>query len=228
MSVKVTYHGHANVSIESDGTTIAIDPWFSGNPTVKISPENLHPHYILVSHGHFDHVTDVAEIARRENATVITTFEIANWLEAQGVKNTNGMNVGGGHQFPFGRVALTVAHHTSVLPDGTYGGNPVGFVIQIGGKTIYDTGDTALFSDMALIGERYHPDLLLLPIGDYFTMDPVDAVRAAKLVKPKVVIPKHYNTFPLIAQDVANFARQVESETDSQVVVLQPEESYVM
>lgn len=198
-----------------------IDPFLTGNPAASAQADALSPDYILVSHGHGDHVGDTIEIAKRADSTVITNYEISEWLAARGVK-AHGMQHGGGHNFPFGRVKLTLAFHGSALPDGSNGGNPAGFLITTkDGKKIYDAADTGLFGDMALIGEE-GIDLAFLPIGDNYTMGPDDALRAVKLLKPRRVVPIHYNTFPLINQDAEAWAKAVEKATDTQVVLLKP------
>jgi L-ascorbate metabolism protein UlaG (beta-lactamase superfamily) len=193
-----------------------------------VGPDDVSPDYILISHGHFDHVGDAVEIAKRTGATIISTFEVVNYCQEQGAESGHGMNIGGGYNFPFGRVQLTIAHHTSMLPDGRYGGDPAGFLVTTGGATIYDAADTALFGDMKLYGDMNEIDVALLPIGDNFTMGPRDALQAVKFLRPKVVIPMHYNTFDLIAQDVDAWAAQVKDETNSSVVVLKPGESYAL
>ncbi|MFN2242571.1 MAG: metal-dependent hydrolase, partial [Anaerolineae bacterium] len=181
--------------------------------------------YILISHGHGDHVGDAVAIAKRTGAMTISNFEIHDWLLAQGVARAHPLHIGGGFDFPFGRVKLTIAHHGSVLPDGCYGGNPAGFLLSLQGKTIYHACDTGLFYDMKLIGEE-GLDLAILPIGDNFTMGPEDALRAVELLEPKVVIPIHYDTFDLIKQDPYAFARRVEAETPAKCVVLKPGDTY--
>ncbi|MFQ5340941.1 MAG: metal-dependent hydrolase [Anaerolineae bacterium] len=228
MSVTLTWHGHACWTVESDDTTLLIDPFLSDNPLADVGPDDVDPDYILISHGHFDHVGDAVEIAKRTGATIISTFEVVNYCQEQGAESGHGMNIGGGYNFPFGRVQLTIAHHTSMLPDGSYGGDPAGFLITTGGATIYDAADTALFSDMKLYGDMNEIDVALLPIGDNFTMGPRDALQAVKFLRPKVVIPMHYDTFDLIAQDVDAWAGQVEGATESNVVVLRSGESYTL
>ncbi|RME42340.1 MAG: metal-dependent hydrolase [Chloroflexi bacterium] len=228
MSVTLKWHGHACWTVESDDATLLIDPWLSDNPMADVGPEDVSADYILISHGHFDHVGDAVQIAKRTGATIISTFEVVNYCQGQGAENGHGMNIGGGFNFPFGRVQLTIAHHTSMLPDGSYGGDPAGFLITIGGATIYDAADTALFGDMKLYGDMHDIDVALIPIGDNFTMGPRDALQAVKFLRPKVVIPMHYNTFDLIAQDVDAWAEQVKDETESRVAVLKPGESYTI
>lgn len=224
MSNKITWLGHSCIEIKTGGATLLIDPFLTGNPAASAKAEELNPDYILVSHGHGDHVGDTVDMAKRAEATVITNYEISEWLAAKGVK-AHGMQHGGGFNFPFGRVKLTLAFHGSALPDGSNGGNPAGFLITTkDGKKIYDAADTGLFGDMALIGEE-GIDLAFLPIGDNFTMGPDDALRAVKLLKPRQVVPIHYNTFPLINQDAEAWAKAVETATDAQVIVMKPGES---
>jgi L-ascorbate metabolism protein UlaG (beta-lactamase superfamily) len=219
--VKLTYHSHACFSISVDGIELLIDPFLSGNDLADVSAQEVAADYILISHGHGDHVGDAVEIAKRTGAMTISNFEIQNWLLAQGVEKAHPMQIGGGFDFPFGRVKLTIAHHGSALPDGTCGGNPAGFLLTLQGKKIYHACDTGLFYDMKLIGEE-GLDLAILPIGDNFTMGPDDALRAVKLLEPKVVVPIHYNTFDVIRQDPHAFAARVHSETSARCVILNP------
>jgi L-ascorbate metabolism protein UlaG (beta-lactamase superfamily) len=223
--VELTYHSHACFSITVGDTHLLIDPFLSGNALADISADQVQADYILVSHGHGDHVGDTVAIASRTGATTISNFEIQNWLMAQGVENSHALHIGGGYDFPFGRVKLTIAHHGSALPDGSYGGNPAGFLLTLEGKKIYHACDTGLFYDMRLIGEE-GLDVAILPIGDNFTMGPDDALRAARLLEPKVVIPIHYNTFDVIKQDPMAFAARVTAETSARCVVLKPGDSY--
>jgi L-ascorbate metabolism protein UlaG (beta-lactamase superfamily) len=207
------------MAIETAGYHLLVDPFLSGNPAAVVKAEDLKADFILVSHGHGDHVGDTVAIAKRTNALVISNFEIANWLGNQGVR-THPQHIGGGYQHPFGYLKLTQALHGSALPDGSYGGNPAGFLLTTReGKKIYLACDTGLFGDMRLIGEE-GIDLAVLPIGDNFTMGPADALRAVKLIQPKQVIPIHYNTWDLIAQDVNAWKAQVERETSALVHVL--------
>lgn len=201
---------------------LLIDPFLTGNPKAVDNPETFSPGYILLTHGHGDHYGDTETIAERSGATVVSSFEIAEYVGDKGLES-HGMNPGGGHDFPFGRVVFTPAWHSNSLPDGTYGGMPMGLVLEAEGKRVYHAGDTALFSDMALIA-RKPLDVALLPIGDNFTMGPDDALEAVKLLNPKRVVPIHYNTYPPIAQDAEAFRRRVEHETDAKVTLLAPGE----
>jgi L-ascorbate metabolism protein UlaG (beta-lactamase superfamily) len=222
MSTRITWLGHATLLLETGGLRILIDPFFTGNPACPMSADQAQADFILVSHGHGDHVGDAVAIAKRTGAMVIANFEIHEWMLKQGVKKVHGMQHGGGFNFPFGRVKLTLAFHGSMLPDGSNGGNPCGFLITTKeGKLIYDAADTGLFGDMRLIGEE-GIDLALLPIGDNYTMGPDDAVRAIKMLNPKKVVPIHYNTWPLIAQDAQAWAERVRKETQAEPVVLKP------
>ncbi len=225
MTVKLTYYGHACFAIEGGGAVLIIDPFLSGNPMAAVQAADVNPDYILVSHGHGDHLGDAIPIAQRSGATIISNFEIATYCQQQGVESVHPLHIGGGFNFPFGRVQLTIAHHGSALPDGSYGGNPAGFLLTIEGQTIYHACDTGLFYDMKLIGEK-GVVVAILPIGDNFTMGPDDALRAVKLIEPQVVIPIHYNTFDIIRQDPQAFAQRVEQETAAQCIILKPGESY--
>jgi len=215
----LTYYGHATWGLETKGTTILFDPFFTGNPLTPVTAADVGANVIILTHAHGDHYGDTVAIAKRTGATVISNFEIVNYCQKQGVANAHPLHLGGGHTFPFGRVKLTIAFHGSSFPDGTYGGNPAGVVLEFEGKRLYNAGDTALFSDMSLIGQA-GLDVALLPIGDNFTMGPDDATAAAKLLRARTVIPEHYNTWPLIVQDPEAFKRKVEASTESKVVIL--------
>jgi L-ascorbate metabolism protein UlaG (beta-lactamase superfamily) len=221
MGLSVTWYSHACLLIETDGTRLLVDPFFSGNPLAPIGAEAVEADFIFVSHGHGDHVGDTVAIAKRTGATVVSNFEIVNWLAAQGIDNSHPQHIGGGFDYPWGRVKLTIAHHGSALPDGSYGGNPCGFLFTIQGKSIYHACDTGLFYDMKLIGEA-GIDLAVLPIGDNFTMGPDDGLRAVQLIQPKQVLPIHYDTFDVIKQDPVAWKSRVEKETGSQVALLKP------
>jgi L-ascorbate metabolism protein UlaG (beta-lactamase superfamily) len=224
MSTRVRWLGHACLLVESDGQGILIDPFLTGNPKAAATAAEVSPQFILVSHGHGDHLGDTVSIARRTGATVIANYEMSEWLQKQGLSKVHGMQHGGGHAFAFGRVKLTLAFHGSALPDGSYGGNPCGFLLYLkDGKKIYDAADTGLFGDMRLIGEE-GIDLAILPIGDNYTMGPDDALRAVQLIQPKKVLPIHYNTFDLIAQDAHAWGARVRQETQAQPVLLKPGE----
>jgi L-ascorbate metabolism protein UlaG (beta-lactamase superfamily) len=226
MAIKYTFVGHGTHIFEIGGKRILIDPFFTNNPSTDVSPDSVEADYVLISHGHFDHIENAVEIAKNTGATVIANLEISNWVQGQGVagENCHSQHIGGGFNYDFGRVKFTIAHHGSGLPDGSDGGNPAGFLISAEGKNIYLACDTALFSDMALYGEN-GVDLYIPPIGDNFTMGPDDALRSVQLVKPKVAVPCHYNTWPLIQQDGQAWAKRVEDSTSTKVQVLGPGDS---
>jgi L-ascorbate metabolism protein UlaG (beta-lactamase superfamily) len=224
MTTRIRWLGHAAVALETAGYHILIDPFFTGNPKAAISADQAKADFILISHGHGDHVGDSIAIAKRTGGTIISNYEISVWLEQQGVKKVHGQQHGGGFNHPFGRVKLTLAFHGSALPDGSNGGNPCGFLIYLNdGKKIYHAGDTGLFGDMRLIGEE-GIELAVLPIGDNYTMGPDDAVRAVKMIQPRKVLPIHYDTWPVIAQDAKAWAAKVKAETSAEAIVLQPGE----
>jgi L-ascorbate metabolism protein UlaG (beta-lactamase superfamily) len=211
--------------IESSGQNVLIDPFLTGNPKAAATAAEVPADLILISHGHGDHVGDAVAIAKRTGATVLTNFEISTWLQQapRGLAKVHGLQHGGGLTLENGiRVKLTLAFHGSALPDGSNGGNPCGFLLTFpDGTKVYDAADTGLFGDMALIGEE-GLDLAILPIGDYYTMGPDDALRAVKLLGPRHVMPIHYNTFPPIVQDVNAWAARVKSETSAIPVILEP------
>ncbi len=205
--MRLTYLGHSCFLVETAAARLLLDPYLTENPSASMAAVDVRCDYILISHGHEDHTCDALEIAQRCGATIIANYEIAEYFAAKGAK-THGMNPGGGHNFPFGRVKLTLAHHTSSLEAGLnpiYLGVPCGLLVQADGRTLYHAGDTALFLDMQLIG-RVGIDVAMIPIGDNFTMGPEDAVTALDFLRPKIAVPMHYNTWPVIEQDAAAFA----------------------
>jgi len=224
MTTSFTWYGHAAIDLAIGPYHVLVDPFFTGNPAASTTADKVPADFILVSHGHGDHLGDTVAIAKRTGATVISNAEISDWLEKHGVKS-HAQHLGGGHTHPFGYLKLTLALHGSGLPDGAGGGNPCGFLVTAEGKKVYLAADTGLFGDMQLIGDE-GLDLAALPIGDNYTMGPDDALRAVKLLRPKHVIPIHYNTFPLLAQDAAAWARRVEAETSAKAHVLKPGESF--
>ncbi len=196
--MKTIFYGHASVGLQTGGKTLLFDPYISPNPMAKhIDINTLKPDYILVSHGHGDHVADVAAIQKNSGAKVVCIAEIAGWFGNQGIDNTHGMNIGGGFDFEFGRVKMVYALHSSSMPDGAYGGNPAGFIIYSEGKKIYYAGDTALTYDMKLLADE-NLDWAFLPIGDNYTMGADDAIKACGFINCKNVIGIHYDTFPVI------------------------------
>ncbi|MBW3622159.1 MAG: metal-dependent hydrolase [Armatimonadetes bacterium] len=227
--VKADYLGHSCWRL-SDGThTLLIDPWLNENPKAAVAAEEIEQaDAILVSHAHFDHLGDTVSIAKRTGATVVSTFELVTYCGEQGAENGHGMNLGGAHEFPWGKVKLVQAFHTSSCGSGDdyrAMGEPCGFILQFGGLTIYHSGDTALFGDMELLGRLYPMDFAMLPIGDNFTMGPDDALEAVRLLQPKRVAPMHFNTFPVIEVDAEAWGRRV-GELGVECRVLQPGESW--
>lgn len=220
--MKISYHGHSVVQIQVNGKKIIIDPFITGNQLTDLKVEDINPDVILLTHGHNDHVGDTVTLAKRNNSLVVANHEISAFLGWQGV-TTHGMHIGGAHEFDFGKVKLTQAFHgssyTTENKEIIYCGMPAGILFMAEGKTIYHAGDTGLFSDMKLIGERHPIDLAFLPIGDNFTMGPEDAAYAAKLLGAKTIVPIHYNTFPPIKQDPKQFIEMLENKNG---MVLEP------
>jgi len=226
MTSKYIWYGHGTHGIETGGYKVIVDPFFTGNPSASAAAEDVDPDFIVVSHGHGDHIGDAISISQRTGSLVISNFEIVNWLEGQGLEKLHGQHIGGGYNHPFGYLKLTHALHGSGLPDGSYGGNPAGILLTtLEGKKIYLACDTGLFASMRLIGDE-GIDLAVLPIGDNFTMGPDDALLAVKMIRPKHVIPAHYNTWPVIEQDPLAWAARVEDETDASAHVLKPGEYF--
>ncbi len=208
--MKLRYFSHSAFQITTnDGKKILIDPFLDDNPTSPVKSADVDADYIVLTHGHGDHIGDSFKIAGRTDPLFICVNELADYVASKGFKAHN-MHIGGAHQFDFGKVKFTIAHHGSISPEGNYTGEPSGVVLTIDGKTVYHTGDTGLFLDMKLIGELNKIDYMLAPIGDNFTMGIDDAVKAVEFVNPEIVIPMHYDTFPVIKADPQEFKHKVE------------------
>lgn len=227
MGVAFTWLGHSAFAVDIDGHPVLFDPFLTNNPLAAASAADVNAEIIFLSHAHGDHLGDTVDIARRTGARVVSNFEISVWMNHHGVQDAHGQNPGGSFDHGFVVAKWTVAFHSSSFPDGTYGGEANGFVLtsKASGKHLYYAGDTALFSDMALIGDM-GIDVAFLPIGDNFTMGPEDSLRAIRLLRPRVVVPMHYKTWPVIDQDAGRWANRVSSETDSQPIVLDPGQTY--
>ncbi|NUQ64153.1 MAG: metal-dependent hydrolase [Pirellulales bacterium] len=221
MASELTWLGHGSWLIATGGHHILLDPFLTDSPTAAVKADDVPADFILVSHGHFDHVGDVERIARRTGATLISSFEICQWFGQKGIDKSHAMNIGGSFAFPFGRVKMTIAQHTSTMPDGSSGGVAAGFVLRLPEGNVYFACDTGLFYDMKLIGAAGIA-LAALPIGDNFTMGPDDALEAVKLIEPKRVVPVHRGTWPLIEQDAKAWAERVRSETKAEPIVIEP------
>lgn len=222
MAFTIKFLGQSAFQFDIDGHVALIDPFLTGNPVAKTSAEDVEAEIILLTHAHGDHVGDTIDIAKRTGVTIVCNFEMGDWYLARGLTAVFQGNPGGSFRNDWMSAKWTVAHHSSSFPDGSYGGQPNGFVIRGGGQTVYHAGDTALFGDMRLIGEE-GLDVALLPIGDVFTMGIDDSIKAINLLGPKTVVPMHYNTFPPIEQDAEAWARRVERETDATPAVLEPD-----
>lgn len=227
MSIKITWFGHAFFSIETDKTTILIDPFIEGNRLCPISVRDAYADYICITHGHGDHLGNTFDIAKRHGSVIISNPEICSWLEEKGLKKFHSMQIGGAFAFPWGKLKIALALHSSPMSDGSYGGNPVGFIFFIDGKKIYHAGDTGLFGDMKLIGDE-KIDLALLPIGDNYTMGPDDAIKAISMIKPANVIPMHFNTFEVIKQNPVHWIEEVNASGLSKAIQLSPGESIIL
>ena len=226
MATQITWLGHSCFLIEDGGNRILVDPFLDDSPAAPRKSKDVSADFILITHGHFDHISDAAKIATRCNAVCVSNFEICEWLGKQGVERTEPMNIGGKISLAVGEVKSTIAHHSSTLPDGTPGGNPGGFLISLPTTRIYIAGDTALFSDLRLYSANV--DLAIVPIGDRFTMGIEDSLEAIRLLNPKRAVPCHYNTWPPIAQDADVWAGRVMKETNAQPIVLKPGEPFLL
>jgi L-ascorbate metabolism protein UlaG (beta-lactamase superfamily) len=221
--MKIDFIGHATFQLTDGDARILIDPFLApNNPAAQVSADDVEPTHILLTHGHQDHVADAVEVAKRTGAHCIAITELAGWLGGQGVQQTTNPNLGGTVETEWGSVKLVPAWHTNTTPDGTAVGPAAGLIVRVGDTTVYHLGDTTLFGDLKLIGERHAPDVALVPIGGHFTMDVDDAAYACGLIGAPTVIPCHYNTFPPIQADAGAFKSQVEGSTGSQVVILEP------
>lgn len=215
---KLIYHGHSFVEVSLNQFIIYIDPFIEGNSLCDIKVKDACCDYIILTHGHNDHLGNTIDIAKDKDVVVIAIVELTDYLQGKGVK-THEMGLGGAHRFPFGKVKFTVAHHSSSTQDGVYAGNPAGVIINTGEKTIFHAGDTALFYDMKLIGEMNKINYAFLPIGDNYTMGVDDAVKAAEFLQAQTVIPIHYNTWDIIKADPNEFKRKMES-TGKECIVM--------
>jgi len=223
--MEIRFLGHACFELTEGDTRVLVDPFLTGNPKAAVQAGDVDPTHVFLTHGHADHIGDTVDIAKRTGAQAVAIVELANELGDSGVENVADPNIGGTVEFDGGWVRLTPAWHTAVSPNGTPH-TPAGLVINLGGKTVYHLGDTALFSDLALPGKRDQIDVALMCIGGHYTMDRHDAVVAAELVGAGTVIPCHYDTFPPIETDAEAFKSDVESRTSSKVAVLQPGEAF--
>lgn len=225
--MEIRFHGHACIQLTGGGHSVIVDPFLTGNSLAVVRAADIEVDYVLLTHGHGDHVGDAADIALRTGAQVIATHELAGYIGKSGAKAV-GMNLGGSYKTPIARFKMVQAFHSSSVtgPDELpiYMGMPAGFLIEMAGRTILHCGDTALFGDMKLIGEQHNIDVAFIPIGDHFTMGPEDAALAAEWLKAKVVVPIHYNTFPPIRQNPEDYLALLE-ERDIRGKVLEPGET---
>jgi L-ascorbate metabolism protein UlaG (beta-lactamase superfamily) len=221
----IRYLGHSAFELSDNGTTILVDPFLTGNPKAAVSADEVEADYILLTHGHADHIGDTVAIAKRTGAEVVAIVELAQEIGEEGV-TVHDPNLGGVIEFDWGWVKLVPAWHTSTTPKGTIS-TPAGLLIKMGETVVYHLGDTCLFSDLQLIARRGdHVDVAIVPIGGHYTMDRIDAVVAVEFVNPTHVIPCHYDTFPPIETDAEAFRNDVETDTSAQCQVLKPGESF--
>ncbi|WP_274649782.1 metal-dependent hydrolase [Paenibacillus humicola] len=225
--MNITYHGHSCIQIETNGKSLIIDPFLSGNGLAVVKPEEIKTDAVLLTHAHTDHILDAEPIARGNDAPIVATFELANYMSWKGLKTID-INIGGTVDLGFAQVTMIQAFHSSgiMLEDQriVYGGMPGGFIVKTGGLTILHAGDTGLFGDMKLIGERHAIDVAFLPIGDRYTMGPEDALQAAEWFGAKLTVPVHYDTFPVIRQEADVFVRRL-TEKGLKGQALKPGES---
>ncbi|HYE95742.1 MAG TPA: metal-dependent hydrolase [Rubricoccaceae bacterium] len=226
--MRITYFGHSTLQIETSGTTLLFDPFFTGNKHAEgagLKADDQAPDVVLLTHAHGDHWGDAPSILQRTGALLVADFEIAQYAGRQhNHEKIHPMNIGGSWTFDWGRVTRTYARHSSSFPDGIYGGLAGGFLLEIEGKTIYNSGDTCAFAEMSWLGEDYEIDLAFLPIGDDFTMGPEEAVRCVEMLQPGLTVPVHYDTFPYIEVDVGRFTSGME-EAGHEARVLAPGET---
>jgi L-ascorbate metabolism protein UlaG (beta-lactamase superfamily) len=225
----IRFLGQSCFELSDGDARVIVDPFLApNNPVATVSADELDATHVLVTHGHADHLADAVAVAAKNDAPTVAIVELAEWLGKQGIANTVDPSLGGTVEFEWGWARMVQAFHTNTAPDGTAVGQAAGYIVDIGGTTIYHAGDTCLFGDMKLIAQRTPPDVALLPIGGHYTMDRHDAATAADLIGAPTVIPMHYNTFPAIEADAEAFKADVESKTSSTVVILQPGDTHTV